>query len=127
MSRAARSILVFGIYLIGLGCSLLLKPNTMLALFGQPQTTEPWLRVVGIVVLVVGLYYVCAAREDVAPLFRWTTWARPLAFVILIGLVAAGVAPRFVVILGAIDAAGALWTWLALRADRRTARTGRPR
>ena len=118
MSRAARSVLAFGIYLLVLGAGLLVVPNTLLALFRQPPTQEPWLRVVGLVVLVLGLYYVSAAREQVTAFFRWTLWGRPLAVVVLVALVLAGVAPAFVLILGAIDLMAAAWTFWALQADR---------
>lgn len=119
MSRAAVSVLAFGIYLLVLGIGLLLVPDLLLALFGQSPTQEPWLRVVGLVVLVLGLYYLGAAREEVTAFFRWTLVGRPLAVAVLIVLVAAGSAPTFVLILGAIDAAGVAWTWRALRVDRR--------
>lgn len=118
MSRAARSVLAFGIYLLVLGAGLLVVPNTLLALFRQPPTQEPWLRVVGLVVLVLGLYYVSAAREQVTAFFRWTLWGRPLAVVVLVALVIAGIAPAFVLILCAIDLMCAAWTFAALRADR---------
>jgi len=119
VSRAAASVLAFGVYLLVLGIGLLLVPNTLLALFGQPPTREPWLHVVGLVVLVLGLYYLGAAREEVTAFFRWTLVGRPLALVVLIVLVAAGSAPAFVLILGAIDAVSAAWTWRALEIDRR--------
>lgn len=121
MSRAARSVLAFGIYLLVLGTGLLAAPNTLLALFRQLPTQEPWLRVVGLVVLVLGLYYVSAAREQVAAFFRWTLWGRSLAVAVLVVLVAVGIAPAFVLILGAIDLLCAAWTFLALQADRRRA------
>jgi uncharacterized protein YjeT (DUF2065 family) len=66
MSAAAASILAFGIYLVALGTGLLLAPNGMLALFGRPSTSEPWLRVVGLVALVLGTYYAAAARRSSA-------------------------------------------------------------
>jgi len=118
MSRAAHSILAFGVYLEGLGLGLLLAPDAMLSLFGQPPSSEPWLRVVGIVVLVLGLYYLNAAISGVRAFYRWTTWGRLVAAAILVVLAAARVTPAFVVILAAIDVAGVLWTWLALRAER---------
>jgi hypothetical protein len=114
-------VLVFGIYLLVLGVGLLAFPDTLLALFRQPPTQEPWLRVVGLVVLVLGIYYLGAAREEVTAFFRFTLVGRPLAAAILIGLVAVAGAPAFVLILGAIDLACAAWTWRALEADRRRA------
>ena len=40
MSRAARSLFVFGIYLCGLGLILLLVPNLILQFFGVPPTVD---------------------------------------------------------------------------------------
>jgi len=119
MSPAARSILAFGGYLLALGLGLLLAPDAMLALFGQPPSGEPWLRVVGVVVLILALYYLSAAASGNSAFYRWTTWGRPLAAAILVVLAAARLAPRFVVLLSVVDVAGALWTWLALRAECR--------
>ncbi len=118
MSPAARSILAFGAYLALLGLGLLVVPDALLALFGQPPSTEPWLRVVGVVVLILALYYLSAAASGTSAFYRWTTWGRPLAAAILVVLAAARLLPRFVLIFAAVDVAGALWTWLALRAER---------
>ena len=115
MSAAARSIAVFGIYLLLLGTGLLLAPDAMLALFGRPPATDPWLRVVGIVSLVLSFYYLRAARAGVEAFFRWTIQGRPLAAVALAVLAAAGTLPPFVLLLAAVDLGGAAWTWMALR------------
>jgi hypothetical protein len=116
MTGAARSILAFGIYLLVLGSGLLLAPDLLLALFRQPPTQEPWLRVVGVVALVLGLYYVRAAREGVTAFYRWTLGGRLLAALILLALLVLQIVPRFVFLLAAVDVAGVIWTWRALRA-----------
>ena len=118
MSRAARSVLAFGVYLATLGVGLLVRPDAMLALFGQPPSADPWLRILGIVVLVLGLYYLSAAVSGNSAFYRWTTWGRPLAAAILVLLAATDLAPRFVLFFAAFDVATAVWTWLALRAER---------
>jgi hypothetical protein len=115
MTAAARSVAVFGWYLLALGAGLLAAPDLMLELFARPPATDPWLRVVGLVVIVLGLYYLSAARAEVTVFFRWTTWGRPLAAAVLLALAAAGTLPRFVVLLAAADVAGAAWTWATLR------------
>ena len=114
MSRAAASILAFGVYLAMLGAGLLTSPNRMLALFGQPPTAEPWLRVLGLVSLVLGLYYVSAARGEVTPFFRSTIWGRGIGAAVLAALVVSKTAPAFVLLMAALDGLGALWTWRAL-------------
>jgi hypothetical protein len=115
MTPAAKSVLVFGIYLLALGMGLLVAPTAMLALFGRPPATDPWLRVVGLVVIVLGLYYLSAARYGIVAFFRWTTWGRPLAGVALFVMIAAGLLPRFTALLAVLDFAGAAWTAAALR------------
>ncbi len=43
MTRAGRSIQVFGIYLAALGLVLFLAPNILLTTFGFEPTQEPWI------------------------------------------------------------------------------------
>ena len=117
MSRAAISILVFGLYLVLNGVVLALAPNLMLATLGLAPTEEPWLRVLGVVVFVIALYYIAAARGEVKPFFRWTTWGRPIVLLAFIGFVGAGMAPAVLLLFGLIDTAGAVWTALALRSQ----------
>ena len=76
MSRAAVSLFVFGIYLLVLGIVLLTVPNLFLAVFGLPPTTDVWIRVVGMLVDILGFYYVCAARAELQAFFEWTVSAR---------------------------------------------------
>jgi hypothetical protein len=115
VSAAARSVAAFGVYLLVLGAGLMLAPDLMLAIFGRPPATDPWLRVVGIVTLVLSFYYLRAARAGVETFFRWTVLGRPFAAAALVVLVAAGPLPPFVLLLAAADLAGAAWTWVALR------------
>ena len=115
MSRAAVSILVFGIYLLLNGITVAVAPNLMLATLHQPPTQEPWLHVFGAVVFVLALYYIQAARQEVVAFFRFTTWGRPLLLLILAGFAVARVVPPIMVLFGVIDTAGAIWTAVALR------------
>jgi len=115
MSAAAVSVLAFGIYLVALGTGLLLAPNVLLALFGRPPTSEPWLRVVGLVALVLGTYYVAAGRAEVTAFFGWTVKGRLFGAAVMAVLVAKGIAPAFVLLMAAGDAAGAAWTAIASR------------
>jgi hypothetical protein len=122
MTGAAKSVLGFGVYLLGLGLGLLLAPDALLALFGQPPATDPWLRVVGLVVIVLALYYLSAARSGIEAFFRWTTWGRPLAGGALLIMIGAGLLPRFTAVLAVFDFAGAAWTAFALHRAHRAGR-----
>jgi len=117
MSRAAKSLFVFGIYLVGLGVSLLLFPNLLLRFFGAPSTNEVWIRINGMFIICLAYFYVQAARHELTPFIRWTAWARVAvifyltAFVILLG------APKALVLFGLVDLLAAAWTFLALKSD----------
>src|SRR5712691_8949759 len=117
MSRAATTVFVYGVYLIFLGVTLIVTPNTLLGILGIPPTTEVYIRILGAVVLGIALYYVAAARQDVVPFFRWTVWGRALVLACLIVFVALKLAPAVLLIFSVIEALGATWTWLRLRAS----------
>jgi len=76
MSRSAKTILVFGLYLCVLGFILLVTPNTLLGVLGLPLTTEVWIRILGGLVAIAGGYYIQAARHKLIPFFRATIWGR---------------------------------------------------
>lgn len=115
MTSAARSVFIFGCYLTINGLTLMFAPNVLLSLFGIPATDEPWIRVLGVVVLVLAYYYISAGRQEVVPFFRWTILGRALVLLLFVALVVADRAPVQLIAFGLIDAAGAVWTAFALR------------
>ncbi|HEY8133148.1 MAG TPA: hypothetical protein VII12_14805 [Thermoanaerobaculia bacterium] len=121
MSRAAVSIFVFGCYILLNAVTLIAAPDLLLGTLRLPPTHEPWLRVFGAVIFVLALYYIQAARQEVTPFFRWTTWGRPLLFLGLVILAAVRLVPPIVIVFGVIDVAGAAWTAIALRSPRMVA------
>jgi len=120
MSRAARSIFIFGVYIVVLGFLLSTLPNIIIGPFGLPEAREVWIRVLGVVAFVLGCYYVQAARQEVTAFFHWTIWGRGAILVGFTLLVVAGQAAPALILFGVVDAAGAAWTALELRASRRT-------
>jgi len=81
MSKAARSLFVFGIYLVALGLFLLIAPNTLITLFGLPETHDVWIRVVGMLLLFLAFYDIQAARHGITSFFRWSVVARAAVIV----------------------------------------------
>jgi hypothetical protein len=124
MSAVARSLVVFGWYLAIFGALLVLAPNLTLGVFGLPPTEEVWIRVVGVLVLVIAYFNVRLGREDFLPHARLTVHARVAVLVFMVGFVLAGLVKPILILVGLVDFAGALWTAAALRSDPRTARGG---
>jgi hypothetical protein len=115
MTKAARSVFVFGIYLVATGLILMALPNTLLALLRLAPTTEPWVRVLGIPVGSIGAFHIAAARAGVTPFFRWTLWSRVFVLLAMASFVVLRLVPPVLIIFGLVDAAGAAWTSAALR------------
>ena len=114
MSKAANSVQVFGLYLVVPGMGFLLIPNVLLPLFGVPTTDEPWIRVVGVLVLALACYYTQAARKELKEFFRFTVYVRAAVFVVFTAFVLLRLAPPTLMVFGVVDLAGAIWTQLSL-------------
>ncbi|PWB78396.1 MAG: hypothetical protein C3F15_01625 [Holophagae bacterium] len=117
MSKSAASVKVFAGYLLLLGLVLLLSPNSLLRVFRMAATGEVWIRVVGMLVLLLAYYYWNAARTELTGFFRWSVAARTSVPLFFIAFVVAGLAPPTFILFGVIDLAGAIWTALALRGE----------
>jgi hypothetical protein len=117
MSRSAMSVFVFSIYLYILGFVLVVTPDTLLRIFSFPETDGLWVRVVGMLVIILGFYYSHAARAEMKPFFVWTVIGRTSVLLFFIAFVIAGIAPPALILFGTIDFAAAMWTLIAMRSD----------
>ena len=115
MTPAARSLQVFGLYLLAAGALLMLVPAWLLAPLGLPAPADAWGRVAGMLVVFLGVYYLVGARAELLSFMRASVWVRASVIVVLAAFVAAGLAPAPLLAFGAIDLAAAIWTALALR------------
>jgi hypothetical protein len=80
-------------------------------------TTEPWIRVLGIVIGVLGTYYVAAARQELTWFFRATLWGRVIVLLGFTSLVVLRLAPPMLIGFALVDILGALWTRMALGSE----------
>jgi hypothetical protein len=115
MSKAAFTVRAFGYYLILLGVTLVTVPNLLLGIFQVPATSEVWIRVVGLLVFNIGVYYIYAARCEAVAFFRASVFTRALVLIGFIAFALAGLAEPVLIGFGAVDFCGGLWTWRALQ------------
>ena len=115
MSAAARSILVYSIYVLGLGATLLLIPNVPLSIVGLPQTTEVWIHVAGMTVLFLGILYFVAARNESRATFVASVPIRFAVIGFFAAFAATGLTSWNILLLTPLDIVFAVWTWMALR------------
>ncbi len=117
MTNSAKSLFVFGCYLLGLGMMLVVAPNVLLAIFGIQPPSEVWIRIVGMLLLFLGVYDVLAARINLEPFIAWSVPMRFSVIIFFLAFVLFGFAPTVLLLFGAIDFAFAYWTRRALRRE----------
>ncbi|HUR88645.1 MAG TPA: hypothetical protein VMZ74_06110 [Ramlibacter sp.] len=115
LSAPAKSLFVFAIYLLLLGALLVLAPNFVLGLFRIAPTSEVWIRVVGMLVLVIGTLDALGSIAELQVYIRWTVGVRVAVFVFLCAFAVTGLGPMVLILFGLVDFAGAMWTAWALR------------
>jgi hypothetical protein len=120
MTPAARSILVYSIYVFGLGATLLLIPNVPLPLVGLPQAAEVWIRVAGMTVLFLSILYFIAARNEYRQIFVASVPIRFAVVAFFAAFAAAGFATWNLLLLTPLDIVFAVWTWMSLRSEAAT-------
>ncbi|MEI6847592.1 MAG: hypothetical protein WCK32_06090 [Chlorobiaceae bacterium] len=119
MRRAAFTLKVFGIYMNFLGSLLILAPNFMLSLLQIVPTSEVWIRVAGVLVFNLGIYYWFAAKCEAKAFMQASVFARFFVLVAFIGFTILKFASPVLIAIGAVDFAGGIWTYLVLKRDNR--------
>ena len=115
MNPADISIFVFGIYLIAVvGIGFVAMPNTVLSMFKLPKTNEPWLRILGFIVAVIGVHCINAAVNGLTAFHWMSVWLRFSVLVFLVVLTVLKQTKPQIIIFGVIDAGAAVWTLVAL-------------
>ena len=120
MSNAAKSMAIFGVYLVISGSGLMFIPNAMIAVVGLPPTNDMWIRMFGAIIGILGLYYIQAGRENNLAFFHMTVWGRILVCVSFVSLALLKAAAPIIAVSGLVDLSCALWTWLAMRQTYQT-------
>lgn len=115
MSRAAVSVYAWGIYMLVTGTTFLLIPNVALPLFGFPTTDEVWIRVVAMLSIVLGYFYIQTARHEMVQFFRWKVQGHIFGILCMVMFVILQLGPPMILLLASADLLAAIWTGLALR------------
>lgn len=114
MNASTLSIFIWGIYVILIGVLLLLIPKRTLSLFGHDAPKDHWVRVIGIIALSLGYFYIIAAQNELVSLYWASINARVAGFLGFLGLVVFKKAKSKIILFGIVDVIGASWTLLAL-------------
>jgi hypothetical protein len=117
MTRAALSVYMYGLYLISSGLPFLLIPHFTLGMFGLSAGDDLWIRLVGVLLAVIGSFYVAAVLTRSDRMLIWTVPTRYATATFMAVMVALGEAGLALLVFAALDALTASLTWVAIRAD----------
>ncbi|MBL8163910.1 MAG: hypothetical protein JNJ61_18120 [Anaerolineae bacterium] len=117
MKNPALASIVFGIYALAMGIGFTVAPNMLLSIFSIPATMEVWIRVVGLLASVIGIYYLYAGRSNDLHFFRMSVIGRTLFFVGMTAFALLNLGPTILIAFGLVDLLAAAWTAYALRAN----------
>ncbi len=115
MNAACRTIYWFSLYPLGAGLTMILVPQLPLQLFGFPVEGLDWIRMLGVVTMVVGYYYWRLGRDEVLQFCRYSAQMRLSIPAVFVAMVLAFDMNPIYIALTAGDVLGGLWTWHALR------------
>lgn len=117
MTNAAKSVYFFGFYLYVVGLTLLFIPNLFLSTLQIPATNEVWIRVAGLLAFLIGFYYHQSGAANLVQFFKFTIPTRILVFIVFTIFVLLKYVSPVLIGIGAVDLAGAVWTYLALKKE----------
>lgn len=115
MSKAARSVFLFSLYLMVTGTVLTIAPNFLLGLFRLPAADEPWIHVVGMLAFILGFYYFKASQHEIKLFFQWTVYGRLAGLLVFCIMGFGGFGPPVLIFFGVVDGLAALWTHRCLK------------
>jgi hypothetical protein len=121
LTKSAFTLKAFGLYVLAAGVAFALMPATILALAGLPPAADVWPRIVGLMALVIGVYYQVAAHTEARAVIGASILIRGGFVVAIAALVGLSLAPPPMLLFGLIDLVGALWTYAALRSEAQLA------
>jgi len=118
MNRVNKSIFIFGLYSLLMGIILLFLPNLVLPLFNLPVSGEPWLNLLGFVLMCSSYYYIRSALSGNMQFVLYTIHTRFAAPLVVAYLILTGKADWHFLSFGVVDGLGGLWTWFELKRNK---------
>jgi hypothetical protein len=101
-----------------MGIVLLFLPNRILPLFKLPMGGEPWINLLGFVLVCSSYYYIRSAFSENRHFANYTVHTRFLAPLVVAYLIGTGKADWHFLSFGLIDGLGGWWTWFELKREK---------
>ena len=115
MQKTYKSMYGQMIYVLLAGAQLLFIPNVLLGIVGMEPTTEIWIRLMGMLVLVLSIYYYYMAKYGNDKVVWATVLGRLIFCGGLVVFVLLGLAKPALIGFAILETGLALWTWRELK------------
>jgi len=115
MSKSARSVFIFGIYLGVIGLILLIVPNMLITPFGIEPANEVWIRLSGILLMALAVYYTLGAKHEIVVIMKATAFIRLTIIFFFTAFALLKLTSPNIIIFSVIDFLGGAWTFLMLK------------
>ncbi|MDP2415486.1 hypothetical protein [Daejeonella sp.] len=117
MTPSGKSLFFFGIYVFSTGLLFILLPEKLIDLTLLPPIPSAWARFIGLLALVIGSYDILSGLANIKPFIKISVYIRFGFTLGAILLFVSGQMPVSIILLGGMDALGALWTIIALKSE----------
>jgi hypothetical protein len=117
MTKSGKSLFYFGMYAVCAGLLLIIVPDRILALLQLPSIPAGWARVIGLLAIVIGTYDILCGQKNIILFIKASVYIRIGFALCTILLYVFGEMPIAIILIGAIDALGAIWTAIALKSE----------
>lgn len=111
MDKASKSILYFGIYILGTGLTLLLTPQLLLNFLMIDELPNIWIQLLGLALAALGYYYIKAAKDGNTDFYRGTIPVRIGQFIVVVILVLVHKGPYVLIAVSTIEALAGIITY----------------
>lgn len=102
------------------GGGFMIAPHLVLNMFGLSAGDDIWIRMVGMLASIIGVYYLLVVRARLEVFVKWTVPGRYYAAGFMALMFALGKVGPAILLFAAVDAVAATWTLIALRFDPST-------
>jgi hypothetical protein len=123
MSKSAKSVFIYGLFYAFNGLMLLLAPNVLLNSLGIEPTTEVWIRLAGVLLSAIAVYYILAAKYEIVVIMKATAFIRFTIIFFFTAFVLLELVSSSIIIISIIDFLGGGWTFLMLKKEGHFARS----
>lgn len=117
MSKSAKSVFIYGIFYAINGLMLLFVPNVLLNSLGIDNTNEVWIRLAGILLSGISVYYFISAKNELIVIMKATAFIRFSIIFFFTAFVLLELVSSSIIVISVIDFLGGAWTFLMLKKE----------